>query len=73
MIVGHRNPYRGWSYFRTSLYLDDGHTLMVVVVDAARRSPGRGRLGLPVRKLSPAANPAGIAAGQSFRVQLVPA
>ncbi len=30
-------------------------------------------IGLPVRKLSPAANPAGIAAGQSFRVQLVPA
>ena len=25
-------------------HLDDGHTLMVVVVDAARRSPGRGRL-----------------------------
>lgn len=28
-----------------SLYLDDGHTLIVVdVVDAARRRPGRGRL-----------------------------
>jgi hypothetical protein len=25
-------------------YLDDGHTLIVDVVDAARRRPGRGRL-----------------------------